>query len=188
MNVIETSIPSVLILEPRVFSDDRGQFLETWSRQRYHDAGITEDFVQDNVSYSTKDTLRGLHYQNPNAQAKIVQVFDGLIYDVAVDIRLNSPTFGKYVSTILSKDNHRQLYIPPGFAHGFCVLSDYAVFAYKCSDYYDKPSEGSVLWNDPFLAIDWPLSKPLLSDKDSQALPLKDIDQNSLPHYEDTNG
>ena len=130
MKVTHTEIPSVLILEPNVFSDSRGQFLETWSSQRYIDAGINKEFVQDNVSYSAKGTLRGLHFQNPNGQGKLVQAIEGEVFDVAVDIRLNSPTFGKYISVILSKENHKQMYIPPGFAHGFCVLSDVAVFSY----------------------------------------------------------
>lgn len=183
MNVTKTSIESVLILEPRVFSDGRGQFLETWSRQRYIDAGIEDEFVQDNVSYSVKGTLRGLHFQNPDGQGKLVQALEGQVFDVAVDIKKGSPTFGKYVSTILSKDNHKQMYIPPGFAHGFCVLSDYAMFSYKCTDYYNKSSEGSVLWNDPDIAIDWPIKEPLLSDKDAQALPLKDVDKDRLPVF-----
>ena len=188
MKVTQTAIPSVIIFEPMVFADSRGQFLETWSRQRYIDAGINPEFVQDNVSYSTKGTLRGLHYQNPNGQGKLVQTVEGEVFDVAVDIRIGSPTFGKSVSTILSKENHKQMYIPPGFAHGFCVLSDTAVFSYKCTDYYDQASEGGIFWNDPDLAIDWPESHPLLSDKDIKYTPLKDIDQSSLPRYEDKNG
>lgn len=188
MKVIETAIPAVLIFEPRVFADGRGQFLETWSKLRYHDAGITCEFVQDNVSYSGKGTLRGLHYQHPNGQGKLVQILEGQAFDVAVDIRLGSPTFGKSVSVVLSKENHRQMYIPSGFAHGFCVLSDTAVFLYKCTDYYNQSSEGGILWNDPDLAIDWPVSDPLLSEKDVKCLPLKDIDQSLLPRFEDTNG
>jgi dTDP-4-dehydrorhamnose 3,5-epimerase len=188
LKVTQTEIPSVLILEPNVFADSRGQFLETWSRQRYIDAGIVAEFVQDNVSYSTKGTLRGLHYQNPNGQGKLVQTVEGEVFDVAVDIRVASPTFGKYVSAVLSKENHKQMYIPPGFAHGFCVLSDTAVFSYKCTGYYDQPSECGILWNDPDLAIDWPENHPTLSDKDAKYTLLKDIDQNLLPLYEDTNG
>ncbi len=178
----------MIIFEPRVFADSRGQFIETWSRQRYIDAGIDAEFVQDNVSYSAKGTLRGLHYQHPNGQGKLVQAVAGEVFDVTVDIRLGSPTFGKSVSAILSKENHKQMYVPPGFAHGFCVLSDIAVFSYKCTDYYDQASEGGVLWNDPDLAIDWPVSDPMLSDKDAKYAPLKDIDQKLLPRYEDTNG
>jgi dTDP-4-dehydrorhamnose 3,5-epimerase len=188
LKVTQTEIPSVLIFEPNVFADSRGQFLETWSRQRYIDAGIDAEFVQDNVSYSSKGTLRGLHFQNPNGQGKLVQAVDGEVFDVAVDIRLGSPTFGKSVSVILSKENHKQMYIPPGFAHGFCVLSDTAVFSYKCTGYYDQQSEGGLLWSDPDLAINWPISDPLLSDKDTKYPALKDIDQSLLPRFEDTNG
>ena len=188
MEIIKTEIDGVLLFEPRVFSDERGYFQETWSNQRYIDAGIKTPFVQDNVSYSAKGTLRGLHYQHPNGQGKLVQAVAGEGFDVTVDIRLGSPTFGKSVSAILSKENHKQMYVPPGFAHGFCVLSDIAVFSYKCTDYYDQASEGGVLWNDPDLAIDWPVSDPMLSDKDAKYAPLKDIDQKLLPRYEDTNG
>lgn len=187
MKVIETAIPCVLIFEPRVFADGRGQFLETWSKLKYQEAGVSHEFVQDNVSYSTKGTLRGLHYQNPNGQGKLVQAIEGEVFDVAVDIRADSPTFGKSVSVILSKENHRQMYIPPGFAHGFCVLSDSAVFSYKCTDYYDQSSEGGVLWSDPDLGIDWPVSDLLLSEKDAKCPCLKDIDQSLLPRFEDPN-
>ena len=188
VKVIETAIPFVLIFEPRVFSDGRGQFLETWSKQKYQEAGICGQFVQDNVSYSTKGTLRGLHYQHPNGQGKLVQAVEGEVFDIAVDIRPDSPTFGRSVSVILSKENHRQMYIPSGFAHGFCVLSESAVFSYKCTDYYARSSEGGVLWSDPDLAIDWPVSDPLLSEKDAKCSCLKDIDQSLLPRFEDTNG
>ena len=188
MKVTKTTIPSVLIFEPRVFADSRGQFLETWRRQRYIDAGINAEFVQDNISYSSKGTLRGLHFQHPNSQGKLVQAVEGEVFDVAVDIRIGSPTFGKSASVILSKENHKQMYIPPSFAHGFCVLSDTAIFSYKCTGYYDQPSECGILWSDPELAIDWPISDPLLSDKDAKCSPLKNIDQSLLPRYEATNG
>lgn len=183
MNIINTEIEDVIILEPRVFQDGRGYFLETWSIERYKDAGIEPDFVQDNVSFSSKGTLRGLHFQNPNCQGKLVQVLSGKVLDVAVDIRLGSETFGKSVSVELSEDNHRQMYIPPGFAHGFCVLSDTALFSYKCTDLYNQTAEGGVLWNDPDLGIDWQIAQPLLSDKDIKYPRLKDIDKDKLPRY-----
>ena len=187
MKVTQTAIPSVIIFEPGGFADGRGQFLETWSRQRYKDAGIDAEFVQDNISYSSKGALRGLHFQHPNGQGKLVQAVEGEVFDVAVDIRIGSPTFGKSVSVILSKENHKQMYIPPGFAHGFCVLSDTAIFSYKCTEYYDQSSEGGVLWSDADLAIDWPVSDPMLSDKDQKYTNLKDIDKSLLPCYGNTN-
>ncbi|MHC4552570.1 MAG: dTDP-4-dehydrorhamnose 3,5-epimerase [Planctomycetota bacterium] len=186
MDVIPTDIPDVLILQPKVFGDKRGFFMETWNRQRYIEAGIKDEFVQDNVSSSSKGVLRGLHFQNPNAQGKLVQVLVGEVLDVAVDIRVGSPTFGKVVSTILSEENRRQFYVPIGFAHGFCVLSDLALFSYKCTDFYSQPDEGSVLWNDPDLAIDWAIDNPGLSEKDMNAPRLKDIPKDRLPVYEGT--
>jgi len=185
MKVIETDIAGVLIFEPRVFRDERGEFLETWSMQRYKEAGIVGDFVQDNVSYSVKGVLRGLHYQYPHSQGKLVQVLEGEVLDVAVDIRQGSPTFGKYVSAVLSRENHRQLYIPPGFAHGFCVISDSAIFSYKCTDYYNAKTEGGILWNDPDIGIKWPLTEPILSEKDRKYLRLKDAAAKRLPVYEE---
>jgi dTDP-4-dehydrorhamnose 3,5-epimerase len=183
MNIIKTEIDGVLIFEPQVFGDKRGYFQETWSSQRYIDAGITIPFVQDNVSFSTKGTLRGLHFQNPNCQGKLVQALKGKIIDVLVDIRLGSKTFGKSISVELSEDNHRQLYIPPGFAHGFCVLSEMALFSYKCTDYYDHPCEQGVIWNDPDLGIDWVVDSPLLSEKDLVYPQLKDIPEEKLPVF-----
>ena len=186
MRISETKIPGVLVFEPAVFSDDRGLFMETWSRQRYHDAGISAAFVQDNVSVSKKGTLRGLHYQHPQDQGKLVQVLTGLVFDVAVDIRLGSDTFGRSVSITLSDSNHKQVYIPPGFAHGFCAMSDTAVFSYKCTNYYNASAEGGVLWNDPDLDINWPIDNPVLSTKDARYSRLKDIPQELLPRYEET--
>lgn len=186
MRVSETKIPGVLIFEPAVFSDDRGLFLETWSRQRYHDAGVAASFVQDNVSVSQKGTLRGLHFQHPHGQGKLIQVLSGEVMDVAVDIRLGSETFAQSVSTILSESNHKQMYIPPGFAHGFCVISDTAIFSYKCTDYYNASAEGGIIWNDPDLDIDWPIDSPVLSPKDDAYPRLKDIPHESLPRYEET--
>jgi len=186
LRVSETKIPGVLIFEPAVFSDDRGLFLETWRLQLYQDAGIPASFVQDNVSVSKKHTLRGLHYQHPHGQGKLVQVLSGEVFDVAVDIRLGSKTFGRFISVTLSESNHNQLYIPPGFAHGFCVLSDTAIFSYKCTEYYDVSAEGGVIWNDPDFGIDWPIDNPVISTKDADYPRLKDIPHELLPRYEET--
>jgi len=181
MNVITNSIDGLLIFEPQVFNDDRGFFIETWSNDRYRQAGIKEQFVQDNVSVSRKGTLRGLHFQNPNGQGKLVQVLDGSVFDVAVDIRVSSPTFGKWESVELTSENHRQMYIPPGFAHGFCVLSESAIFSYKCTDYYCPSAEGGIIWNDPEIGIQWPVDDPVLSDKDLKYTKLSEINKNDLP-------
>ena len=183
MKILKTKLLGVLIFEPDVFSDDRGFFLETWRKQRYYDAGILDSFLQDNVSVSKRGTLRGLHFQHPHAQGKLVQVLSGEAMDVAVDIRLDSPTFAKSVSVILSESNHKQVYIPPGFAHGFCVISDAAIFSYKCTDYYNASAEGGVAWNDPDLGIDWPIDNPIISTKDAVYPRLKDISHDSLPHF-----
>lgn len=184
MNLEETELDGVVILKPQAFEDDRGWFLESWSRRRYEQAGIGQPFVQDNVSFSQKGVLRGLHFQNPNAQGKLVQVLSGEVYDVAVDIRVGSPSFGKWVSAVLSASNHKQMYVPAGFAHGFVVLSETAVFSYKCTDYYNPAAEGGVIWNDPEIDIDWPTKEPLLSKKDATYPCLKDIPADKLPRYE----
>lgn len=183
MNVIKTELPGVLVIEPQVFGDARGRFLETWSQQRYAEAGMG-GFVQDNVSYSQKGVLRGLHFQNPNSQGKLVQVIQGEVFDAVVDIRVGSPAFGKWIGRRLSADNHRQMYIPPGFAHGFCVISDTAVFSYKCTDYYSPSAENGIIWNDPDIGIYWPVKEPELSKKDSAYTKLKDIPVEKLPRYE----
>jgi dTDP-4-dehydrorhamnose 3,5-epimerase len=183
MNVIETPIPGVLIIEPKVFGDERGFFLETWNQARYREAGIAETFVQDNLSFSRRGVLRGLHFQNPHPQGKLVHVLQGEVFDVAVDIRIGSPTFGQAVAEVLSADNKRQLYVPPGFAHGFCVTSDTALFAYKCTDLYHPESEGSILWNDPDLGIAWPVTEPELSAKDRAGTHLADLPRERLPVY-----
>lgn len=185
MDLIETHIPGVVILEPRVFGDARGFFMETWNQARYAEAGLPETFVQDNLSYSRRGVLRGLHFQNPNAQGKLVYVLQGEVFDVAVDIRRGSPTFGRSVSAQLSSGNKRQFYVPPGFAHGFCVTSETALFAYKCTELYSPSDEASILWNDPALGIDWPIDAPELSDKDRVALPLSEFPQDRLPTYAD---
>ena len=174
MKVTQTKLPGVLLLEPRVFGDPRGFFFETFQAQRYAEAGIELPFVQDNLSRSKKDTLRGLHFQEPQGQGKLVCVVRGSVFDVAVDIRKGSPTFGQWVGFELSDENHRQLWVPPGFAHGFCVTSDEADFHYKCTSLYAPKAEHSVLWNDPELAIEWPTKSPLLSAKDLAAPRLKD--------------
>jgi len=171
MNVLTTAIPGVLIFEPRVFKDSRGFFLETFHKQRYRDAGIQHEFVQDNLSESAYGTVRGLHYQIQHPQGKLCSVLRGEVFDVAVDLRKRSSTFGRWTAVRLTEKNRRQVYIPPGMAHGFCVLSDLAVFAYKCTDFYHPESERTILWNDQQLAIDWPLHRPSLSEKDRQGVP-----------------
>lgn len=183
MKVMQSDLPGVLIIEPKVFGDARGFFMETWSRQRYAEMGIPADFVQDNVSLSQRGVLRGLHFQNPNAQGKLVYVLQGEVFDVAVDVRAGSPNFGRWVGVTLSADNKRQLYIPPGFAHGFCVTSEQVLFAYKCTDIYNPAAEGSVRWDDPNIGINWPIVEPLVSDKDRAALALKDWPMSRLPKY-----
>ncbi len=183
MKVIETKLPGVVIIEPEVFGDDRGCFLETYSAERYRAEGIDAVFVQDNVSYSRKGILRGLHYQYPHSQGKLVQVLFGEVFDAAVDIRVGSPTFGQWASVMLSGDNHRQMYVPPGFAHGFCVLSETAVFSYKCTDYYSRADEGGVIWNDPEIGIRWPVELPVLSGRDAKYPKLSQISRDKLPSY-----
>jgi dTDP-4-dehydrorhamnose 3,5-epimerase len=175
MKVIETKIPGVLIIEPKVFGDSRGFFLESFNAARYAEYGIETNFVQDNHSRSTKGVLRGLHFQKKYPQGKLVSVTSGIVFDVAVDIRQDSSTFGQWVGIILSADEHKQFYIPPGLAHGFCVLSETADFQYKCTDYYHPEDEGSIRWNDSDIAIEWNISDPILSEKDAKAPFLKDI-------------
>jgi dTDP-4-dehydrorhamnose 3,5-epimerase len=178
MNVIETALAGVVIIEPRVFGDDRGFFLETFSQQRYlESAGIQLPFVQDNHSRSTKGVLRGLHFQKTKPQGKLVRVVTGEVYDVAVDINPESPTYGQYEGVILSEQNKRQFWVPPGYAHGFVVLSETADFEYKCTDYYDPSDEGGVLWNDPDIAIPWPIDNVSLSEKDAILPCLKDLER-----------
>ena len=183
MNVTETELSGVVILEPRVFEDQRGFFMETFHREKYAQAGLTTAFVQDNFSFSQKNTLRGLHYQLPHGQAKLVQVFQGTVFDVVVDIRVGSPTFGKWTGVELSEANRRQIFIPAGFAHGFVVLSDTAIFVYKCSDFYFPDCEAGILFSDPGLAIDWPGDNYLLSPKDREYPALQDISPENLPRY-----
>ena len=183
MKVIATEIPEVKIIEPKVFGDSRGFFMETWNQARYAELGLPAAFVQDNMSFSQKGVLRGLHFQNPNSQGKLVYVLQGEVFDVAVDIRVGSPTFGKSVGVTLSSENKRQFYIPAGFAHGFCLTSDTALFAYKCTELYQPKLEYGVSWNDPDLGIKWPIDNPLLSEKDLIYPKLKDIELALLPRY-----
>ena len=179
MDVIKTEIEGVVIIEPRIFKDDRGYFYESFSQREFEEKVCKTIFVQDNQSKSSYGVLRGLHFQKPPyCQSKLVRCIKGAVLDVAVDIRKGSPTFGKYVAVELSEDNHRQFFVPRGFAHGFAVLTDEAVFQYKCDNFYNKESEGSVAWNDPQLAIDWriPVERVQLSEKDKLSKPLKDAD------------
>ena len=177
MKVEKTKLDGVLIIKPEIFEDDRGFFLESFNKDRYKEAGISLDFVQDNHSRSSKGVLRGVHYQKTKPQGKLVRVVKGEVFDVAVDIRENSPTFGQWEAVTLTEQNKIQFWVPPGFAHGFLVLSDTADFEYKCTDYYDPYDEGSLSWEDPYLGIKWPLvngSLPKLSDKDAAGLSFKD--------------
>ncbi|MBU2537738.1 MAG: dTDP-4-dehydrorhamnose 3,5-epimerase [Proteobacteria bacterium] len=184
MQIKETPISGLLVIEPKVFGDDRGYFLEIFSKNRYQDAGIPANFVQDNLSFSQKGVLRGLHFQSHTPQGKLVHILQGEVFDVAVDIRQGSPTFGQWHGVLLSDINKRQFWVPEGFAHGFCVLSDTALFAYKCTNYYDPVHEQSIRWDDPTIGIDWPIYKPQLSAKD-QAAPLRqEIDTNMLFNLE----
>lgn len=181
MKVTETSLPGVLLIEPRVFSDDRGSLAETWNADRYAGTGIPSNMVQDNLSISKQGVLRGLHYQQPHAQGKLVYVLEGSIFDVAVDIRPDSPTFRNWFARELSHERLEQLWIPPGFAHGFCVLSPLAVVAYKCTDKYYAEADAGIRWNDPTIGVKWPLSDPLLSPKDQKSPLLADVPRDRLP-------
>ena len=177
MKIIPTSIPGVVLLEPKVFGDERGFFYESWNKRTFAELGIDGDFVQDNHSTSARNVLRGLHYQVRQAQGKLVRVTAGEVYDVAVDLRRSSPTFGRWVGFTLSAEDKRMAWIPPGFAHGFFVTSDSAEFLYKTTDYYSPTHERTLLWNDPQLAIPWPLDgEPLLAAKDKSGLPLAEAE------------
>lgn len=180
MNVIQGQLQGLLVIEPKVFGDGRGFFMETWNLRNYRDAGIGAPFVQDNISVSRRGALRGLHFQNPNSQGKLVSVLQGEVLDLVVDIRLRSSTFGKYEAVQLSSDNKRQFYIPPGFAHGFLVLSDTAMFHYKCTEFYSPKDEMTIRWNDLDLGIRWPIDHPIVSEKDAKGLLLKDVPRDRL--------
>lgn len=185
MKVNKTKIPGLLIIEPKAFGDDRGYFYESFQAERYAEHGVNLPFVQDNISKSSRGVLRGLHHQKENTQGKLVWVTDGEVFDVILDIRRDSPTFGEWLSIILDTKKHRQVYVPPGCAHGFCVLSESATFMYKCTDYYNPQSEMSVQWDDPDLAIDWPIKNNVtLSEKDKNGRALKTIPENELPIFE----
>ena len=183
MNVVTTTLEGIAIIEPEVFDDSRGYFMETYQLNRYHNAGFRESFVQDNLSFSTKGTLRGLHFQIQRPQAKLVQAVTGEIFDVAVDIRPGSKSFGKWAGVLLSEQNKRQVFIPAGFAHGFCVLSPTAHFLYKCSEFYDPDDEGGIIWSDPAIGIGWPVEEPIISEKDRQFPPLSEIGPDQLPGH-----
>jgi dTDP-4-dehydrorhamnose 3,5-epimerase len=178
MKVVQTAIPDVLIFEPRVFGDERGFFLESWNAREFDNAvGVKVQFVQDNHSRSRRGVLRGLHYQVKQPQGKLVRIAKGRVFDAVVDLRKSSATFGQWVGTELSEDNHRQFWIPPGFAHGFLVLSESADFIYKATDYYAPEHERCLIWNDPTVGINWPVNmEPILSAKDRAGLPLRDVE------------
>ena len=180
MKVTTCDLQGLLIIEPDVFGDNRGYFMESWNRQRYRDAGVDFDFVQDNFSLSRRGTLRGLHFQNPLAQGKLVSVLQGEVFDVGVDIRRASPTFGRWFGMTLSAENKRQFFLPPGFAHGFLVLSEMALFHYKCTDYYSPKDEQGFRWDDPDVGIKWPVENPILSQRDAAAPRLKALPPEKL--------
>ncbi len=183
MKVIQTALPGCAVIEPKVFGDERGFFFESWNAERFQLLGLPTSFVQSNVSSSSRGVLRGLHYQWPRPQGKLVSVLEGEVYDVAVDIRRGSPTFGRWEAVVLSAENKRQFWIPEGFAHGFAVLSETALFSYLCTDVYVKEADAGIRWNDADIAVDWPISQPQLSAKDEQAPFLKDVPEDRLPVY-----
>ena len=184
MDIIETKLPGVLILQPKIFTDDRGLFFECFQAEKYVQHGIDLPFVQDNFSRSYKSVLRGMHYQFPNTQGKLIWVTRGHVFDVVVDIRRDSPTFGNFCSINLSPEKIQQVYIPPGFAHGFCTLTDEVDFHYKCTDYFYPQQDRGFCWNDPDVSIPWPIKNPTLSPKDTTYPRLKDISPENLPVYE----
>lgn len=183
MKIIETDLDGCLVIEPRVFGDARGYFYESWNAGRFAEAGLDLRFVQSNVSMSSHGVLRGLHYQWPNPQGKLVSVLEGEVYDVAVDIRRGSPTFGRWTAAMLTAENKRHFWIPEGFAHGFAVVSERAVFSYLCTALYDVAADAGIRWNDAAIGIDWPLAQPQLSDKDERAPFLADVPPERLPVY-----
>ena len=180
MNVTRCDIAGLLIIEPKVFGDARGFFLETWNEQRYREAGLDLSFVQDNLSRSRRGTVRGLHFQNPNSQGKLVYVIEGEVFDVAVDLRRSSPTFGRWHGLRLSAENRLQFFVPPGFAHGFAVTSETALFHYKCTEFFSQKDEMALKWDDPDLNIPWPVESPTISERDAKGLRLRDIPENRL--------
>ncbi len=184
MNCDSTTLPGVLLFQPQVFRDDRGFFTENWQLERYASAGLPERFVQDNLSFSRRGVLRGFHYQHPRAQGKLITALRGEIYDVAVDIRRGSPHFGSWTGAILSEANGRQMYVPAGFAHAFVVTGEDALVLYKCTDYHDPASEGAIRWDDPDLAVAWPLAAPLISSRDAAAPRLREVPSERLPIWD----
>ncbi len=180
MIIESTKLPGLLRIQPDVYGDARGFFQETWNLRRYTEAGLDRHFVQDNLSYSRRGILRGLHFQNPRPQGKLVYVLEGEVFDVAVDVRADSPTFGQWYGETLSAENHVQLFVPEGFAHGFCVTSEFALFAYKCTDFYNPSAEFSLQWNDPAIGIEWPIESPELSAKDKEGIPLNAFSREAL--------
>jgi dTDP-4-dehydrorhamnose 3,5-epimerase len=182
MNVKPGTMQGLVVIEPKVFGDSRGFFMESWNQRKYQDAGVAVSFVQDNISVSKRGALRGLHFQNPNPQGKLVSVLQGEVLDVVVDLRLNSATFGRWEAVNLSSENKLQFYVPPGFAHGFVVLSDTAMFHYKCTEFYSPKDEFTLRWNDPALGITWPIGDPVVSEKDSKGALLKDLPREKLFH------
>jgi dTDP-4-dehydrorhamnose 3,5-epimerase len=183
MKIIRTALPDCLVIDPVVHGDERGFFYESFNAQRFADAGLALAFVQTNVSRSARGVLRGLHYQYPNPQGKLVSVLEGEVYDVAVDIRVGSPTFGRWAAAILSAANKRHFWVPEGFAHGFAVLSDNATFVYQCPTPYDRAADAGLRWNDAAIGVDWPIAEPLLSAKDEIAPFLADVDRAKLPTF-----
>lgn len=177
MDIFDADLPGVKIIEPDVYTDNRGAFLETWNARDYGRQGLDITFVQDNLSRSCRHVLRGLHFQNPRPQGKLISVLKGEVYDVIVDIRKDADTFGEWRSTVLSAENGRQIYVPEGFAHGFLVTSDEALFHYKCTDFYHPETEGVIRWNDPALGIDWPIEDPHLSDRDREAPLMEEVSE-----------
>ena len=184
MEVRAARIPGLVIIEPKVHGDERGFFMESYSRDRYAEAGLPRDFVQDNISVSARGILRGMHLQHPHGQGKLCSVLDGEVFDVAVDVRVGSPTFGQWEGVTLSSENKRQLYVPPGFAHGFCVISDRAMFSYKCTDFYSAEHEIGIAWNDPTIGVDWPIESPRLSARDQDNPLLANIPKDVLPRHD----
>jgi len=180
MNVIPGPLPGLLLIEPTVFGDGRGFFMELWNQRRYREQGLSAEFVQDNLSLSAKGTLRGLHFQNPNPQGKLVEVLEGEVFDAVVDLRRSSPTFGRWHGLTLSAENKCQFYVPPGFAHGFVVVSERALFHYKCTEFYSPKDELTLRWDDSEIGVPWPVKEPLLSAKDASALCFRDLSSAQL--------
>jgi len=183
VKLIETGIPGLVVVEPVVYGDSRGFFMETWNSDRYGACGLPDRFVQSNISRSAAGVIRGLHYQNPCAQGKLVSVLEGRVYDVAVDIRSDSPTFRQWAGVELSASNHRQLYVPEGFAHGFCVLGESALLSYLCTTQFNAEYDAAIAWNDPDIGIEWPIEHQSLSERDRKAPRLRDVPVDCLPHF-----